>query len=124
MCVCLSVCACLCVCVCVCMRKYLQVGINESKHQAKVKSLVNDLNLSQVSNLSGIRIVGHTFPEHQQNQPPKQTQQEQHLMVRVCVCVWCVCVCGVCVCVRYVCEVCVWCVCVCVSEVYVHLNLV
>ena len=29
------------VCVCVCMRKYVQVGIDESKDQTKVQSLVS-----------------------------------------------------------------------------------
>ena len=37
MCVCVYV----CVCVCVCMQKYVQVGIDESKDQTKVQSLVS-----------------------------------------------------------------------------------
>ena len=44
MCACV-VCVCVfmfaCVCVYVCMRKYVQVGIDESKDQTKVQSLVS-----------------------------------------------------------------------------------
>ena len=37
----MCVCVCVCVHVCVCMRKYVQVGIDESKDQTKVQSLMS-----------------------------------------------------------------------------------